>query len=124
MLAAGDEVAAAMGGAGWFCCGARTKDAAGLPGDYYVVAKLMRALSAHLPEHWEKERASQRQRQLVLAVNRNDAEACAALLAAGADPNLRLELHLAPAPPYTSVTPLYLAAESRRKCTWPFHAVI
>lgn len=58
-----------------------------LSGDAKIVAELMKELAHHLPAHWEREKAAQRQRALMLAVHRGDAATCACLCAAGADPN-------------------------------------
>ncbi len=49
----------------------------------------MYELAETLPQHWEEKTRAQRQRSLVLAVNREDAAACTALLEAGADPNIQ-----------------------------------
>ena len=57
--------------------------------DFHIVAKLMHELAETLPQHWEEKKRAQRQRSLVLAVNREDAAACTALLEAGADPNIQ-----------------------------------
>ena len=57
--------------------------------DFTIVARLMRDLALTLPEHWDEQARAQRQRQLVLAVNREDVEGCTALLEAGADPNVQ-----------------------------------
>ena len=47
----------------------------------------MRDMVRSLPARWAGDTARQRQRQFELAVNRGDAEACAALLEASADVN-------------------------------------
>jgi len=57
--------------------------------DRTTVAKIMTELVAHLAEHWSLQQAQQRQRQLVLAVNRGDVQATEELLNLGADPNLQ-----------------------------------
>ena len=86
----------------WSCCLGRQKEPeeplSHLSSDYHVVARLMQDIASHLPAHWDKERRAQRQRQLILAVNRGDSAAVAQLCADGADPssgvNPRNPLHL------------------------------
>lgn len=60
---------------------------AAVAGDCEVVAGIMKELVSRLPEHWAHEVARQRQRQLVLAVNRGDAVATRQLLSLKGDPN-------------------------------------
>ena len=55
--------------------------------DRDIVAGIMHDIVQHLPDHWAAEAGIQRQRQLVLATNRDDVLACTQLLQARADPN-------------------------------------
>lgn len=73
-------------------------------GDRAVVARIMQEMVKNLPSHWAVEAQRQRQRQLVLAVNRGDAVACAQLLAARANVNQQRS---------GSATALHVAARHR-----------
>jgi len=57
--------------------------------DREVVTSIMRKLVADLPSHWAARVEQQRQRQLVLAVNRGDLAATRSLLLENADPNVQ-----------------------------------
>eukprot|EP00931_Biecheleriopsis_adriatica_P119978 TRINITY_DN9512_c0_g2_i1.p1 TRINITY_DN9512_c0_g2~~TRINITY_DN9512_c0_g2_i1.p1 ORF type:complete len:588 (-),score=112.33 TRINITY_DN9512_c0_g2_i1:23-1735(-) len=53
--------------------------------DREVVASIMQDMVKSLPAHWESQKRKQQQRQLTLAVNRQDAAAVGQILAQGAD---------------------------------------
>lgn len=73
-------------------------------GDAEVVKRIMKKLVKSLPSFWADEVVNQRQRQLHLAVNRGDAQACWELLSSRADVN-----HLRSG----AVTPLHIATKHR-----------
>eukprot|EP00448_Togula_jolla_P030338 CAMPEP_0170622178 /NCGR_PEP_ID=MMETSP0224-20130122/28989_1 /TAXON_ID=285029 /ORGANISM="Togula jolla, Strain CCCM 725" /LENGTH=864 /DNA_ID=CAMNT_0010948473 /DNA_START=55 /DNA_END=2650 /DNA_ORIENTATION=+ len=57
-----------------------------------TVARIMKELVADLPKHWTAQVNQQRQRQLVLAVNRGDVGAVLCCLGLGVDPNFQDEM--------------------------------
>lgn len=71
--------------------GAAKASAAAAPSDREVVASIMQEMVRALPALWAEETCRQRQRQLLLAVNRGDALAVEELLTAAADVNHRGE---------------------------------
>jgi len=72
--------------------------------DADIVGRLMRELVDDLAANWEKEQTRQRQRQLILAVNRGDVKAATQFLECGADLN---------AADGQGVTCMHLAAKCR-----------
>eukprot|EP00931_Biecheleriopsis_adriatica_P106140 TRINITY_DN80646_c0_g1_i1.p1 TRINITY_DN80646_c0_g1~~TRINITY_DN80646_c0_g1_i1.p1 ORF type:complete len:747 (-),score=156.69 TRINITY_DN80646_c0_g1_i1:150-2261(-) len=57
------------------------------PDDQQVVASIMHDMVKHLSSHWAEQQEKQRHRQLLLAVNRQDAEAVENILSEGVDVN-------------------------------------
>eukprot|EP00931_Biecheleriopsis_adriatica_P030021 TRINITY_DN17722_c0_g1_i4.p1 TRINITY_DN17722_c0_g1~~TRINITY_DN17722_c0_g1_i4.p1 ORF type:complete len:632 (-),score=127.05 TRINITY_DN17722_c0_g1_i4:89-1747(-) len=80
--AASTDKAKNTGGVSGFAAGEQAP-----PGDREIVAGIMQEIVAELSSHWQREKQVQRQRQLTLAVNRNDVAETRLLLEAAADPN-------------------------------------